>query len=1161
MNKSVFVTLLLLSYAPLLLAQQYLEKGFNSPPPTAKPLTYWAWLNGNVSKNGITKDLEAMKRVGIQEPLIFNVDMGFPEGPVKYLSKEWLDMFRFSATEAKRLGMQIGFHNGAGWSSSGGPWVKPEDAMQKVVYSITSVRDGQRLAKAIATPAVQAGYYKDIAVLAFPTPKGDQRIANIAKKSLAENVFTNNLEPDTVSVNSRNVIKTNDIIDITDKLTSDGILQWQPPAGDWTILRIGHTPNGTENRPAVASGRGLECDKMSTKALDHYWEKGIKPIIDFLGPLAGTVVSSCTIDSYEVGCNNWTALFREEFKKRRGYDCLRFLPTLAGYYVGCAEISERFLWDFRQTIGELIADNYYGHFKELCNQKGLSLLIEPYGGPFKSHRAGANADGVMGEFWLEKNLFFESPKLAASIAHLNGQSITGSEAFTSFGTWSNYPATMKTVGDLAWTEGVNRFTFHVYTHQPWDVAPGLTFGVYGVEMDRMNTWWEQSKPYMSYLSRSQYLLQQGRNVADILFFTGESRVNNATLHSDIKKNGYDYDQIGADQVKDLYVKDGKLYTKNAGPYRLLILPESKWATPELLKNLKRLADQGAVIAGSKPERSPSLTNFPRCDEQVTTLTSQLWPYKIHHISSEKDIYSLLTQQGLPADFSTERSGNDLRFVHRRSGTDDIYLVANPVHQSRKEICRFRISGKSPELWDAETGTITDVPVWKQTGGLTEIPLSFAPNGSVLIVFRQLKDEAEHIVNVTESLIPSPPESLSHLQIIKAEYGDFVPDGVMDVTASLQDRIIKKGLIISPDDEPADPAPGSMKELRMEYNVHGQRRQLSLLQGESGNLTEDSAGFHLLRAFYGKFRDNFNITTANYTNTDVTAQVKKFIKAKKLSFTVSDTLFRMVGARAASDNELKVTYSVDGETQEMTVPNGHMAVFQQDQPQSKIIQKGKRLTWITPRPGRLTCITSLGNKRTVTVKDAPKPLVINGPWEIFFPLKGKQQKTLNINELKSWTTFENEDIRYFSGTASYRKSIQIDKAVIADNNIVELDLGNVKVIAEVIVNGQNLGTLWKPPFKVNLKNTLHAGTNKIEIRITNLWVNRLIGDNRYPKDEYPIINGEKHWPEWLTNSQVQRPSKRRAFSTNNLSGKAQDLKLSGLLGPDSLQFFRQIKIDE
>ncbi len=1161
MNKFLFFILLSLCCGRTILAQQPLEKGFNNPPPTAKPQTYWMWLNGNVSKHGITKDLEAMKRVGIQKPLIFNVDMSFPEGSVKYLSTQWLEMFKFTATEAKRLGMQIGFHNGPGLSSSGGPWVKPEDAMQKVVYSVTSIKAGKSLATVIPKPAFQFGYYEDIAVLAFPTPKGSQRIKNITKKSLAENTFTNNLEPDTGIVRGDDVIQKNEIVDLTNKLSSDGTLQWQPPAGEWTILRIGHTPNGNENRPAIAGGRGLECDKMSTEALDNYWKGGIQPIIDVVGSLVGTAITDCTIDSYEVGSNNWTKLFREEFKKRRGYDCYLYLPTLAGYYVGSGEISERFLWDFRQTISDLIADNYYGHFRKLCNQHGLSLLIEPYGGPFKSHRAGTKPDGVIAEFWLEKNLFLESPKLVASIAHLNGQAIVGSEAFTSFGTWSNYPATMKPVGDMAWAEGVNRFTFHVYAHQPWDVAPGLTFGVYGVEMNRMNTWWEQSKPYMNYLSRSQYLLQQGRNVADVLYFTGESRVNNASLHDDTKRRGYDYDQIGTEQIKELYVKDGKLYTKNAGPYQLLVLPESEWATPELLEKLKILTDGGATIVGTKPKKSPSLTNFPNCDEQVSALANELWPHKIHDFPSGGDIYSLLQQQKISPDFSTEISGNDLNFVHRKSGTDDIYFIANPVNQSRTEICRFRVSGKRPELWDAETGIITAVPIWNETNGVTEIPLSFSPYGSALIVFREVKNQPEHIVNIKESLTSQPPIALPHLQIIKAEYGAFVPNGVFDMTKKLQDRIDKKDFIIGAHIAQTDPAPGSMKEVRMDYEVHGERRQLSFLEGESRNLIEDSAGFRLIHAFYGKFRDDFDITKADYNNRDVTAQVRELIKSEKLLFTVSDTLFKMPKATSKQNNELRVTYVVDGENKEMVVNDGHLAVFQQELARSRIVQDGKKLTWLAPRPGKLTYATNTGKKRILTVNAVPKPITINGAWDVTFPLEKQQQKTLKFNELNSWTTSEDDDDHYFSGTAIYRKNISIPAAAIAGNNIIELDLGNVEVIAEVIVNGKNMGILWKAPFRIDLKNTLHMGINSLEIRVTNLWVNRLIGDERYPRDEFPMINGEKKWPEWLTNSEIQRQSKRKAFTTNIPYSREQDLKLSGLLGPVTLTFFHQTEISQ
>lgn len=1157
-GKIIFILTLWLAYSSAGFAQSALQSGFSNPPPDAKPETFWAWLNSNVSKTGITADLEAMKRVGIQKAIVFNVDMGLPEGKATYLSAQWLHLFYFAATEAQRLGMQLSFHNGPGWSSSGGPWVKPEDAMQTIVYSIVQIKDGHIPDQPIPQPPSRLSYYKDIAVLAFPALQQDQRLDNPAKKSLSGNLFTNNAEPDTRLIPEGAVIKKGSLIDLTSRLSADGTLHWQPPAGNWTVVRIGHTPTGVENRPATESGRGLECDKMSSRAVDHYWNAGIQPILTRLGPLTGKVLTDCFIDSYEVGATNWTPLFRAEFKKRRGYDCFGYLPVFAGFYVESGDITERFLWDFRKTVSDLIVENYYGHFRTLCRQSNMQLIVEPYGGPFPSHEAGAKANSVMGEFWLDKNPFLESPKLAASIAHVNGMPVAGAEAFTGFGGWKNYPATMKPVGDRVWTEGINRFTFHVYTHQPFSIAPGLTYGRYGVEMNRANTWWEQSKPYMNYLSKSQYLLQQGRSVADVLVFTGESRCNNATLREDIKRKGYDYDQIGMDGLEKLRVKDGKMYTENSGPYSVLVLPQTDWATPELLQKLKQLTDHQAIVAGQKPTKCPSLTHYPQCDEQVTALAGELWSGNIRERSSAEDICRLLEKQNLAPDFSTGVTGRDLHFIHRAIGSDDLFFVANPAAHSRTERCSFRVAGKKPELWDAETGHISDIPVWHERGdGITEIPVSFTAHGAVFILFRSVAAIKEHIVSINEDLVNSPAPPLTGLQIIKAHYGSFLPDGIADVTSVLSARIAANGLRISADNGlAADPAPGSMKELRMEYEVHGERRRLVVLESEQKDLTQDSAGFRLIRAVYGKFRNDSGDIPSFPAVYDVTATLQTLIHSGRTSFTVSGNLFGVPADSATGSNELRVTYSLNNEAQETRTPDQQIAVFAQPLPDAKFISNNGNLVWLTPRPGKLHYTTSAGKKRTVAVEHVPNTIALTGPWNVSFPIKDARTKTIRFDRLISWTDSDDNDIRYFSGTAVYRKTITLNADIIHEDLPIELDLGNVQVMAEVIVNGKNLGILWKAPFSVNLGAAIHAGFNTLEVRVTNLWPNSLIGDERFTDDGVQKVNGQQQWPDWLVVAGARRTSERKYFTTRRYFTAQSKLLPSGLSGPVSLRFYRK-----
>jgi hypothetical protein len=1143
-----------------------LQYGFKNPPASAKPRTWWHWVNGNVSKEGITADLEAMKRVGIQEAQIFNVDLGYPEGPATYLSAKWLDLLHFSVSEAKRLGLEIGFHNGAGWSSSGGPWVTPEYAMQTVVFSEIKVKGGAVIHQKLVEPDSKFNYYKDIAIIAFPTPLGSQRIDELSLKALSGNAFRTHMDPDEKVIEKSALIRKADIIDLSFQMSADGTLDWKAPVGDWTILRFGHTPNGTENHPAGSGGRGLECDKMSRAAVDAYWTGGIKPVLDKLGSLTGPSLTNCLIDSYEVGCNNWTAGFREEFRKRRGYDCITFLPEMAGYYIESGEVSERFLWDFRKTVGDLMAENYYDYFSELCHRSGMKFSVEPYGGPFESMRAGERGDVVMGEFWIGNKLFLESPRLAASISHLRGNSIVGAEAFTSFGGWLNHPATLKAVGDQVWAEGVNRFLFHTYIHQPWNVGPGMTFGIYGMEMNRLNTWWEQSRAYMDYIARSQFLLQQGRNVADILVFTGESAPNDAILRSDIKAFGYDYDQIGPKELALLKVKDGIIYTQHGEAYSRLLLPDSKWATPGLLQKIKALADSGAVVSGTKPLKSPSLRDYPECDVAVAKLADEIWDTNLVSESFDTKAFG---RKDLSPDFFGGATGADLNFIHRKVGNDDIYFVSSSQNVKRTELCLFRVSGKKPEFWDPETGEVKDVLVWRKGPDYsTEIPINFNAGGAIFVVFRggnavsagQI-ESPDQITSVKTELEHQEVKPLAGLKVVKAEYGTFLPEGMVDVTDMLADRMAKGTIRFSADNALAggDPAAGSLKELRAIYELNGKRQQLRLEENEHLDIKSDKKEFRLIRALYGKFPPGFDSVPPKYPVYDLTEKVRELIATNNFVFPVTDSLFGMT-ASGGGKKELRLTYLSEGETYHMAVQTGGTVHLELYVPEPRLAREKGVLTWITPRSGKISCTMASGAVKTAIAVKVPEPVELSGAWELSFPPNlGAPLKAI-FPKLISWPLAGDDGIRYFSGTAVYNKKFVLKGDLLRKGNSLELDLGTVGVIAEVIVNGENLGVIWKAPFRVILGDAVHKGTNHIEIRVTNLWPSRLIGDARIPDDMKWRGDNPEAWPEWL-NRPAERKSKRITFTSHKFWDENSHLTLSGLLGPVVLRSYQHIRLKE
>ncbi|GAA4945600.1 glycosyl hydrolase [Algibacter agarivorans] len=1123
-----------------------LEQGFLKPPNQAKARTWWHWISGNVSKKGITADLEAMKQVGIQEAQLFNVHLGFPEGPVKYMSDEWLDLFHYSANEAQRLGLELTFHNSAGWSSSGGPWVSPEYAMQTVVYSEVILEEGRLFKGILPQPETKLGFYKDIAILAFPKPKEAIKIDNLDYKNLSDRI-RNHLLPDTKLISTSAIINKNEIIDLTSKVSNDGFLEWKTPKGEWVILRIGHTAKGKKNHPAPDGGHGLEVDKMSQKAVDVYWEGGIQPIIDRLGDLIGTTVNNCLIDSYEVGTTNWTAGFDVEFEKLRGYNLHEYLPTLAGYYVESGEVTERFLWDFRRTIGDLIANNYYGHFRELCHKNGLKFSVEPYWGPFDNMQVGATGDIVMCEFWSGGHPFFDSPKFVSSIAHLNGSAIVGAESFTGIGGWNDHPAQLKSIGDQAWAQGITRFIFHTYVHQPWDVAPGLALSYHGTDFNRLNTWWAQGKGFMDYIAKSQFLLQQGKNVADVLVFTGESSPNTAFLMPEIKAMGFDYDLIGANKLGELTVKDGTIYSSVGNAYRVLVLPQSSWMKPETLSKIEEFTKAGATVIGKRPNKSPSLENYPNCDNDIEVLAEELWRKGLVKDSS---ISSFLEEGNIPADFKIESNdASDISFIHRKTSDAAIYFIANAKKESREISATFRVTGKQPELWNAETGKIKALAVWKDNSdGTISMPIQLGMEASVFVIFRKPIANKNHLVEASMALGNPVLEPLSNLEIIKADYGTFLQDGLIDITDKVASAV-KDGQLdfqISRGFCDCDPAMGYKKEFRMEYQIGETIHQIHAEEREYIAINSENEELKVLKAVFGKFKPETKGVPGNYKTFNITNKITDLVSQGKLKIPVNNIL---IDSKVAEGEHvgLRITFRTDGEERIVFIPEGQVLNLSKDVSKPALVVKNDEVNWITPYAGKMNVTSASGEKQLLTVKSVPKPIELTGAWDVSFKSNIEVVVNSTFDSLTSWSESSNETIRHFSGTATYKKEFQLSKKMLKSENTLELDLGSVAVIAEVIINGKNAGILWKAPFRINIDGFVTSGKNTIEVRVTNLWPNRLIGDENFSLDFER--NGEKmkSLPDWLLNN-TKRPSKRTTFPSWKHWSKNDELLASGLLGP-------------
>ena len=361
-------------------------------------------------------------------------------------------------------------NNDAGWCGSGGPWITPDLAMQKVVWTETNVQGPVHFSGTLAQPKAAADYYRDIAVLAFPTPAGNARIAGIQAKAAFTPTFIGP-QASFASVPAEQTVARDRVVELPARLDGAGRLEWDVPAGNWTIMRLGHTPTGKDNHPAPEAGRGLECDKLSRKAAEAMFDGLMGKLVADSKPLVGKSLVATHIDSWEVGSQNWTPLFREEFQKRRGYDLLPYLPVMTGRVVESMEVSERFLWDLRQTISELVLENYAGYFRELAHRHGLRLSIEAYTTcPVDEMAYAGRADEPMGEFWswAKYGAAFSCTEMTGA-AHVYGKRIVGAEAFTATDQekWLGHPGDIKELGDWAFCEGINRFVFHRYALQPW----------------------------------------------------------------------------------------------------------------------------------------------------------------------------------------------------------------------------------------------------------------------------------------------------------------------------------------------------------------------------------------------------------------------------------------------------------------------------------------------------------------------------------------------------------------------------------------------------------------------------------------------------------------------------------------------------------------------
>jgi len=1104
-----------------------LKNNFRVPPLETRPWVYWYFMEGNLSLEGITADLEAMRDAGIGGAIFLEVDIGVPRGPIKYMSLEWRQLFVHAVNEAKRLGIEIALGSGPGWCGTGGPWVKADQSMQHLVFSETSVtgrsnfdgvlpRPKPRLpffGLATLTPELEkqwSSFYRDVAVLAFPKAAGDHRIADVSEKALYQRApYTSApgvrsflpLPTEGKSLPAGASIMRNEVVDITSKMSSDGHLVWEVPPGEWTIMRFVRTSTGQTTRPAPALGLGFETDKFTSATIDDHFERFVGTLLKDVGPQREGKGgwNSLHFDSWEMGSQNWSERFREEFQQRRGYDLLPYLPAFAGKVVDTEDLTERFLWDLRQTAQELVIDNHVGRLKALAHKSGFGLSIEPYDmNPTADLNLGSVADVPMCEFWWRGFDSTYSVIEAASIAHTGGRKIVAAEAFTSDPgeDWQAYPTNVKSLGDWALCAGVNRIVVHRYQHQPWlDRWPGMRMGSYGVHWERTQTWWPMVSAYHTYLSRCQYLLREGQSVADILFLTGEGAPHvfrapqSATIGNPPDRRGYNFDGCAPETlIANAKVVNGRIAFPGGTSYRLLVLPNLTTMTPKLLSKVGELVEAGALVVGSPPEGSPSLSGYPLADDEVRKGALKLWSAPRNRNGGQiiwgPEFATSITKQAPLLNPLV-----DAKWIW--SGEDDSFLTA-PLG-----VRRFQRTIELREGEELDTATIylaaddafTLTVNGREVGqGSNFNRIAKFDLGNVLHTGKNLIEIAVE----NSGIAPNPAGLIGVIRV--ALRGGSILSWHTDSAWSVMDRTdltsiaVKElgvmgmapwgGLELDPDVQNAQPL----------YPHYDELAKVLLSRGVSEDFEADGPIRYTHRTANGI--EIYFVTNRKAEPVDVNC----VFRVGKLD----PELWHPVTGK---QQKLREFVRHDGRT---TVP------LHFDASESYFI--------VFREPGEALEEEPADFKGAKTIQN------IIGPWHLTFASKWSDPITVTFPQLEDWSKRPEEDIKYFSGMATYRKTFVTTSL---KNSRSYIDLGVVKNMAKVRLNGSDLGVVWCAPWRVDVTDVLKLGANDLEITVANLWPNRLIGDAIFPE-------------------------KKRTWTSQNPFKENSPLLESGLIGPVTLK---------
>lgn len=1102
-----------------------LVKSFQTPPKDARPQVWWHWMDGNVSKEGIRKDIEWMKRNGIGG--FHQFDAGGVNMPraakvkLPYLSDGWKDAFRFALNLADSLDMDVTIASAPGWSSTGGTWVKPEDAIKKLEWRSIDTRGGKisvQLPDLYNVVGPYQDYHtdndrikiepygKDLYVLAVRLPYSDksmnalgaqvsksestisvefrkpQTIKSLTLKTMAmgdrprtgkpecRNILecsddglkwrkvcdieptvlpylTVNVPPTcaqffrvkgekleslelftVMKINhsqelggfgiihdfwkyhtpySKDAIRTSDIIDLTGKMTADGKLECSLPAGRWRIYRFGWSITGKINHPASPEATGLEVDKLDPDAWMRYFRTYLDLYKDAAdGMLGEKGIRYLLVDSYEAGAYTWTPKLAKEFKARRGYDLLPWLPVLAGEIIGSSQMSERFLWDWRRTLGELFCENY-DRINEIVNEYDLA------GRYTESHEASRayTGDGMdpkikatipMAAFWMENTPTGSAVPSAicdiresASVSHIYGQRLVAAESFSVNGdegrAYTYCPENMKYIADVGLSAGVNRFVIHESASQPNDqYLPGLQLFRYGQWLHRNETWGEYAWVLTDYLARSSSMLQQGNSVADILLYYGED-LNITGLYggqafSSLPQvpDGYNYDFANPTVLRSgIKVENRTLVAPSGARYRVLWLDRNcEVMSLDILKKIKEFADAGVIICGKEPK---SCAGLKADDRAFASIVDDIWHSRRKNVFA-KGLEDCLRRSGIQPDFRA--------------------TVTSPV---------------------AEPVVRHSSPTIKATGGSAGH-------------FDKLSDQE----NAVEAPANAPDS-----------YGDFkyVHRTLPDSTQIYWVRNF------------------SGKDSNVELSFRDGGKFAAIFNPENGDVTDADVKF-------GNGRSTVSLPLLSADARFVVLSNRPQIKVTIDTVFVNTTDTTMICTSDSTE-----VHPVDS-----LVSAGHFDTSASSA-QRKLSDQG----------------ISLRDQQNSVAEPVEATTIQNvtSTWQVHFDQKNGGTADEEFPELVSWTRKENPIVKYFSGTAIYKTTVTIDSTQLATSARIFIDLGVVKNIADLSINGTPAGVLWKAPFRTaDIKPLLKEGDNLLEIKITNVWRNRMIGDVQ-PGEKHPV----------------------------------------------------------